>query len=270
MSKRLILDEASIIESYLNGLNIYELGEQHSCNYGTIRNVLLRNKVALRCKSDAAKSKRTVEISKCHGEIIDGLLLGDGSVFQRRRTANFRLKSIEPDFTDNVKNVLPFVFSDYTENAMQVYIKGKLCSRKKTYIIESRVYQSLNVFRDRWYRQDVKIVPKDLVLTPAVCKYWFYSDGYTSRIHANGNDNCVVLGLCTNSFTKDDTLFLRDKLRELGFDFRIAKKVKGHVLQARKKESVNGFLEYVDKPNVQCFSYKWKYHNGSRPCRRLD
>jgi len=263
MSNKRHLNESCIIEGYLSGKSCESLGVEYDCCFNTVRNVLLRNSVRIRTLSEARRSKRSTAISEEQRQIIEGLLLGDASIFRRRCTACFRMKSVQKEFTDSVMKILPFSFNYYNEPACTRSIKGKNCSCKEVHIIESPVDISLNDYRDVWYPNDKKVVPIDISLTSLVCKYWFYSDGYTSYL----NENCVILGLCTNSFTKKECLWLRRKLESLGFEFNIAKKVKGHILQARKKESVNGFLQYVGLPDLDCFEYKWKEHTGLRPCR---
>lgn len=262
MVYKLLLNEQAIIESYSSGKDCKSIANEHNCSDGTIRNVLIRNNIKLRTNSEVHKCQTKTAISSEQKQVIEGLLLGDGSVFQRSATANFRLRSVQQEFINHVKAILPFRFNIYTEEpAIRTFPGNKKYMCKKSYVLESSADISLNDVRKAWYPNNKKIVP-NLQLSSLLCKYWFYSDGYTSWI----NENCVILGLCTNSFTKDECLWLRKELHILGCDFNIARKVNGYILQARKKDSVNGFLEYIGDPELQCYAYKWKRHKG-RHCR---
>lgn len=263
MGNKLTLNEGAIIDSYVEGDSCYTIALKHNCHYSTIRNVLVRNNVKLRGLSDAVKSKRKTEISSEQKQIMEGLLLGDGSVLRRGRTSHFKLKSIQKEFVDYVKFLLPFQCNEYMAEACVRNIMGQDCNCSEAYTIESLVDVSLDEYRDCWYPNGEKIVPEDLVLSPLLCKYWFYSDGYSSYV----NKNCVVVGLCTNCFTKKECSSLQKKLCKIGLDFNIAKKVNGYILQARKKDSVNGFFKYIGNSELECFRYKWKEHKGTRPCR---
>ncbi len=263
MGNKFVLDEAAVVARYLSGENCREIAADFGCDKGTIRNVLLRNGVALRSKSEATSSKRQSAISESQHQVIEGMLLGDASVFRRGTNSNFRHKSSQEEFVRHVTGLLSFDFHFYSEAARDVVIRGKMCHRNTVHIAESRVDISLNDYRSRWYNCGVKVVPEDLVLTPTVCKYWYYSDGYSSW---NGN-NCVIVGLCTNSFSRAECERLKLSLAALGFDFKIAKKVNGHILQGRKKDTVNGFLQFIGLPELECYRYKWKCHEGTRPCR---
>jgi hypothetical protein len=263
MRSKLTPHEPVIVARYLAGENCREIAPDFECDKGTIRSALLRNGVVLRSKSETASSKRQSVISDSQHQVIEGMLLGDASVFRRRANAVFRHKSSQEEFVRHVAGLLPFEFGFYSEPAREVSIRGKVCHRSAAHIAESRVDVSLNEYRNRWYSGTKKVVPENLVLTPTVCKYWYYSDGYSSW---NG-DNCVIVGLCTNSFTRAECEALQGSLAALGFDFKIAKKLNGHILQGRKKDAVNGFLGFIGPSELDCYRYKWKCHEGTRPCR---
>lgn len=266
MGYKLNLDEPKIAYEYLSGKNFSEIAKLIGCSKGTIRNILIRNNIKIRSLSDALKSKRNTALSSNQKQIIEGLLLGDGSVLRRGATPYFRLKSIQKEFVHHVKAMFPFDFNDYTEKPCTRIINGRECNCKRSYTIESPVDNALENYRNSWYVNNVKIIPRDLTLTPIICKYWFYSDGWTC--YTNKTKKCVRIGLCTDCFTKDECLFLREQLLSIGFEFKIAKTAMGYYrLHAEKKDSVNGFLDYMGNPDLKCYRYKWKKHNGTRPYR---
>lgn len=53
----------------------------------------------------------------------------------------------------------------------------------------------------------VKVVPKDIVITPQVLAYWYMDDG-------SKRGDVEAKYLCTDSFTKDQLEILRKKLNK--------------------------------------------------------
>jgi hypothetical protein len=253
-----------IIDSYLSGLTYVQLVDLYGCCESTIRYILNKNKIQRRTQSESRRSKRLSFLTKDHHEILDGLLLGDGGIYKYNRpTPFFQMCNTQLDFIENVKFHLPFKFTERVEKGGKKLMFDRTCDCKTMYRIRSYVDNSLEEIRIKWYEDKIKVVPQDLMLTPLVCKYWFYSDGYSSY---HKNKNCVSLGLCTNSFSYKECEFLIQKLKDIGFEFKIqiaSVSSSGFYLSTRIKSSINGFLDYCKQDGIlQCFEYKWKYHTG--------
>ena len=67
----------------------------------------------------------------------------------------------------------------------------------------TKTHASTTLFTEyyRWYKDGVKIIPKDIKLTPLFCYWWYVMDGYISSI------NNIIL--CTDSFTIKDLEFIQ-------------------------------------------------------------
>ena len=109
------------------------------------------------------------------------------------------------------------------------------------------MYHDLLSENIRWYPKKEKIVPKDILITPKSCYWWFIGDGYTSVGAAY---------LCTDSFTEDDNNFLINKLNEKGFNPSLTSKNR---IRFNKKDTIN-FLRWITPEGgiMEQYKYKWE------------
>jgi hypothetical protein len=171
-------------------------------------------------------------------EILDGLLLSDGCLSEKSRisarlTFGFKFKETSEEIFKALKSIDfgPIWKSEYTN-----------CYHSK-----SNMYHDLLSENNRWYPNKEKIVPKDILITPKSCYWWFIGDGYTS----GGN-----VYLCTDSFTENDNKFLIDRLKEKGFNPSLTSRNR---IRFNKKETTS-FLEWI-KPKegiMEQYKYKWE------------
>jgi len=254
--------EEQIIAAYQSGKTCAKVGEEYGCSYGSVYNILTRNNVKLRSQSSYMISKRETLLTETHKQIIDGLLLGDGSVRRRKvdKTASLNVTTVEGEFADHFPIVLPLNFYTNIQEAKQTFIHDHIANSRKSYRISSTADLSLNEYRDKWYPSGVKIIPKDLVLTPVSVKYWLYGDGTTHyKKHKNVKDAYVNLCFCTHCFSVPDCELLIAKLEEsIGLRFHIENNHDKPTLVICEMDSINKFFDYIGECDVPCYQYKWK------------
>jgi hypothetical protein len=128
-------------------------------------------------------------------EVIDGALLGDGSVAKKRgRSAlSFRYFCVDLDITKLVHTELhncgmrePYSYRN---------IGGFSTPTSILYGTYSAHSSTFSAIRERWYPHGKKIVPADLVLTPTVGLLWHLGDGGVTGNRIN---------LSTQGFTTED------------------------------------------------------------------
>lgn len=239
-----------------------ELGKMFYCCGGTIQNILIEKNIPAKGFSDRLLCRTTTHLSDTHKQIIEGLLLGDGCMPQRSKTANLRVTTTELLFANNLCNHLPLSFKKYKTNGGTCTIKGKQYIRKDSYRIETLTDLSLNIFRNEWYLNKTKIVPKNLILTPTSIRYWFYGDGSTTY-HANDNKtikrSSVGLTLYTNGFTPNDVEFLCHQVKCVSnVTFNINYQRGLPILTTRKYDNVIRFFNFIGPCEYPCYQYKFK------------
>jgi DNA-binding XRE family transcriptional regulator len=174
-------------------------------------------------------------------EVINGTLLGDASICVHLN------KYYHYSLTAKSKEFLEWVSKIFSSFGIPTYIT---LSNKITYVyslgfyINARGIGELMKLREKWYTKidgkTVKIVPKELELTPTTLLFWYLGDGSLIRRRDN-NINVPTIVLATNGFSKEDVEFLQKKLKELGLNFYI---VKTTSLTGFRKEKTTNYLLY--------------------------
>lgn len=206
--------------------------------------------------------KNHTMLSDKQREILQGLLLSDGCVRTdaNNKTAKLSLTTVEEELATHLMEILPYQFNKSVMPEEERIICGRICHAKQTYRVVSRVDLSLNKYEGEWYKNRIKIVPVDIKLTPTICRYWFYGDGYSSYLKYKGQNRYVVIGLCTNSFTLQECKLLIEKIEQAsGVVFHIINDHGTPSLQLTKNPSIGKFLNYIGKCELECYDYKWKY-----------
>lgn len=99
---KLILPEKCIINSYLLGDNTYQLGKLYNISHGTIRNILIRNDIKLRKRTEIGRAKSKFSLNENIFDLIDshekaywlGFLITDGGIFNGAISLHIAIKDI--------------------------------------------------------------------------------------------------------------------------------------------------------------------------------
>nr|YP_002122396.1 putative RNA maturase [Candida neerlandica]ABX89445.1 putative RNA maturase [Candida neerlandica] len=145
-------------------------------------------------------------------EIIEGELLGDGHIALSKNKKSARLAwTYSNKFKGYVEYLKYNVLSEIcTDTKASKYPKLET----KQLWFSSRYRPDILELHKRWYRYDkiskkyIKILPKDIELTAIKLAHLLMGDGSYSD----------TILLCTDAFTEEEVLFLKDKLEH---DFKI-------------------------------------------------
>lgn len=224
---------------------------------------LLKFRIKTRTKSET----RLLNREDCgffeNKEFIDGSLLGDGSL----EKVNSKHISETARFSKKSKSYLyllwnsQFMFKNKGNDRI-TYEKTILNGKSfKTYRMRSLHHNELIGYMRRWYigHPPIKIVPKDIVITPFLLLVWFMDDGYSHFTKKEG----VRIFLSSMCFNKKDQQFLCDELMRLYSIKTSLNKVKsgtGYIIRINKK-SISIFYNTIGpcpEPLKKVFGYKWK------------
>lgn len=192
-------------------------------------------------------------------EVLQGLMLGDGCLlYSSKESKNPRLaivrKSTDVDYLQWQLVKLQNLFnsgikhtSNFDERTNKTYYKVYM---------QSKSLSSLKEVRDKWYTNNIKIIPPDLKLTPLICLIWFCDDG--SIIHKSIKSTEIKLS--THSFSLKENEFLVSLLNnELNQKFRIVKdnsNKKEHYYIAGSTKAALAYINYIDDIFPDCMSRK--------------
>ena len=206
-------------------------------------------------------------------EIVDGMLLGDGSLSHPNILSTYLSLSSSkgPSF--------PLWLG---EELAKEGIQGRMGFKKRNGVLKStghpRIgswkyislrYKEWSDQRNRWYPEGIKIVPQDVRITPLSTLIWYLGDGTLKRA-IKGEHTTFYIFLCTNGFTKEDCDHLCNRLCEKSI---IGPSLRGVCKPRAKLDSrghpkiylgpplVSKFLRYMTPLPIQmscAFGYKWR------------
>ena len=111
----------------------------------------------------------------------------------------------------------------------------------------TKQHKELTDLYNQFYKNNKKIIPKDLVLDPAVLAVWYMDDGSKCRDHD--------IYLNTQQFSINDQKILLYKLRLLGIDARLNKDKKYFRIRLLKT-SIKTFMNIISPYVFVSMRYK--------------
>ena len=144
-------------------------------------------------------------------EVLTGCLLGDAQLCLEENSLHPYLK-IERKLTDRkylewqyglFENFCKSEISDgsaFDDRTGKTYYRCRFCTRN--------IPEFLSLYH-KWYQDKIKIVPRDMDLSPLSVAVWFADDGCIKHI---GKSELKTV-FATNGFSHDDVLFLADLLK---------------------------------------------------------
>lgn len=195
---------------------------------------------------------KPVDLSSTQRDFLYGALLGDGCLFKSKNGANSCFS-----YTSKSKHHVEFVMRNFEKMLLNAGIYYTEYTDKRTQKTYSR-YTARTVtsptFEDervRWYNEQRKIVPKDLILNPTICLVWFIGDGCLS----NGRYG-QVLQLSTDCFSLEEVKFLCEQLAD--FEARPVRYGEIHRIHI-PRHRIKAFLDYIGECPFDDYAYKWDF-----------
>lgn len=251
-----LLTNDFLTREYLNKKKgIFNLSEELKVDRGTVVRYLKKYEIPIRSDKAQLRINHPPKEFTLREEIksfIDGLLLGDASIPKRK-------DGIKPwaltqackhrEYLEYIKKRLDNE-GILCSPILSRWIKDERCKNKgyTQHFLQTRRYKTLELFRDRWYPNGKKIIPKDISLTPDFLLQSYLCDGNFYR----------EIRLCLDAFEKEDILFLKGLIDErLNIRTRLVKANDNFEL-AIKKSDAPIFLGHINQSPVKCYNYKWK------------
>lgn len=245
-----------IYDLYINkDLTSVEIGKLLNLNYSTVLDYARATGIPIKCRDEAARKRRGhIVLEGRLAEILDGELLGDGSLIKPNRgDAYFTYTTSRRGYLEWLLGLLASFNLEPTGKGIYKAVGG--WSPRPSYQYVSKRYPELTDSYWRWYPNGKKRVPKDLVLTPITCLHWYLGDGSLKNPLPT-----PYITLSTQAFTKEEVEFLVSMLNEIVGEARIGKHPSGPVIIMGSK-AARKFLEYIGpcpEPIQHIYGYKWR------------
>lgn len=185
------------------------------------------------------------EFSDSQKEIFDGIMISDGSLespkaLGSRLTLGFKYKETLERIMQDLNNMEYCPIYEYD------YIEKRNGNRIINFFTKTHTSSTLFTEYNRWYKDGIKIIPKDIKLTPLLCYWWYVMDGYI----IDGNIN-----LCTDSYNTNELLFLKELFQKINIFCNITCKKR---LFFPKKETIK-YFNYIKSIEIQK-EYEYKFN----------
>lgn len=201
------------------------------------------------------------KLSDVQIETLQGSLLGDSYLYHYKKQINSGLAISHASFDEEYVKFKFNLFKEFCKS--NIKNQSSLDKRtNKTYhktYFRTQVSPLFTSFRNRWYPNGVKIIPKDINLTPIVCAIWFCDDG--SVVRYGKNKNRLRLQLSTDGFQKEEVEFLAEQLSQvIGSTCKVSRKINNYIIYASHETTVK-FIKYIEPVFPSCMkrkSEKWE------------
>jgi len=207
------------------------------CDTSCIEQWFKKLDIKTRTQKQACRNtkRKTFKISKDTEKVFDGLMLSDLHIepytFQSR--ASFGVKHLE--FAKGIiTHTSEFQWQEPTYN-----------DTSHGWHAKTKFSTNLQTQRERWYPSGIKIVPKDIIITPKLLLWWFLGDGYIVNYGAM---------LCTDSFTKEDNLFLVELINQKDIPCHLSP---NNRIRIKGKLGFKRLISFIGDPPLKCYEYKW-------------
>lgn len=191
-------------------------------------------------------------LSPAELKVLEGELLGDGTVFigARYTNAKFQLQTA-------YEGQLRFAQAGLHRlggHTAQFFRKTPLHTSAGSHMWQWSTQRTsvLTEIHKKWYPAGTKIVPVDFRLTPASGAHWYVGDG---SLHKQ-NPRIVF---CTDSFDELSIERLRRQLYDVvGLDTRIRITARGHTRIELGVDGVSTWLSFIGPCPVPELAHKWQ------------
>lgn len=192
-------------------------------------------------------------------DVVDGLLLGDGSV-DRKGSLRIEQCATHLPWFDSIEQQL--LLAGYSSKRTIVHPRIRHIEGREVRSKGGAVLYTSCVFKDqrqRWYPKGVKCVPEDVALTPLSLAYWFCGDGTYDKQGA--------LFFCTNGFLKKEVERLAKELTAQGVTARCKPLSRSQEWQVAvtQRDAALRFKDIVESYLPPCFGYKLEHVRAAIP-----
>jgi len=252
------------VSRYEEGASAASLGRDFGVSTWTVLNRL--RAAGVRIRSNKEQNEKRLDLDDTQQqhliEIVDGLLLGDGSI-DSKGSLRIEQTQIHLKWFDSIQRALGSfgATSRRTPVAPRTrFIEDHEAHGKGGAVLYTPCYVEIQEQRKRWYPKGKKRVPEDVVLSPLSIAYWLCGDGTYDKQGA--------LFFCTNSFLKKETLRLAEGLTDLGVRARCAPVPARHrqwKISITERDAAQALREIMGDHVPPCFQYKLAHVRAAIP-----
>lgn len=256
MGKRIEIDRDWLYQKYVvEGLTQKQVGQLIGVTATTICKWLKKYEIPAH-SGETWKVNKPFKLNTYQRQVIDGALLGDGTLILEKRGINPYFGYLSKS-EEHVKYVCDSL-KEYARKGD--YFKVGNYIRKDTgqpytqCVFRTQSNPTLLPIYNKWYLNKIKHIPRDLKLTSIVCLIWYLGDGTLCK-------SSGIIELCTDCFLKEELeeILLPQLASFEAYLKNFRKDCKNYYRICIPYRQVPDFLKYIGDCPVQDYSYKWNY-----------
>lgn len=269
MERKIIIDKDELIQKYVNEkLSQKACAKYFGCSPDTIVANLKDYDIPSHKPGSWSKSKTIMNLNDEMLQIIDGSMLGDGCLYLHKHCTNALFAYASKSYQHVEYVTKPFMEYSYNEGIKEVVVHDLRTNKDyKRYTFRTVVSETLTDQYNRWYKNGVKHIPDDLVLTPLTCLIWYIGDGCLS---GSNKTTSQEIKFATDCFEKDELekiiLPQLQKFNPILSRNGTSKTGKeNYQIRIKPKEKVIEFLNYIGECPFEEYQYKWEIKERKIP-----
>jgi len=229
------------------------IAKQLNCSTDTIRRNFKDYNISSKKPKEWLTNKEII-LTDIQLEVINGALLGDGHLTkQKHGNSQF-------SYTSKIKNHVEYVYNYFNNYSTKEGIKEYSCYDKRTnkvytrYTARTQLNISFTKLKKIWYKNNIKIIPNYLILTPLTCLVWYIGDG-----SLNCSKYSQYVKLSTNCFTYNElNSIIIPQLNIFNAELKKTEKNNQYIIYI-PHHKIKEFLNYIGECPFDEYKYKWIY-----------
>lgn len=263
--KSALMTKEYLMQEYVNNeQSLNQIARKIGCSKKLVLINIKKHKVSTRSNSLAMhiRSRRNFKLDGKVKNYVDGLILGDGHIFQRSQYSARYDQSITTkcrEWADRIK--LDFsdfgidtALLDYMSSPMVIKKTGQVISSFPQVLLFTKFYEEFAFFKERWYPNGgTKTIPDDIEMAPITIANWYMGDG-------NFENTTGRIEIAINSFSPNDIQIVQTKMfKTLGIQPKIYPRRNQNNQPRMKFNRIDAskILKYTQDYKIPCFDYKW-------------
>lgn len=239
--------------------NTIEIGKELCVSDVTIGKYLKKFNIKTRSNSEAqfiSKMKQPVIITKYIRDFIIGNLLSDGGIFTQSHNVKV-VRTATYQHSCKHKETLEFISNQMSRFGFKQCGNIRRYKHKKQgnifYSYQTKYYRELLDFRKYMYKDNIKIVPNNIYLSPTVCLYWYLGDGNLTK------QKSIRLYTCGFDYSEQEILV--EKLKYIGILSKIDNTTPIYNHISINRNNSKKFLNYIQNcPSEMLDIYGYKFY----------
>lgn len=253
-----------LVSDYEGGMSALALSKREGCSIGVILSRLREAGVEIRAAGQRHTTKELLFSSPeadRFQEFVDGLLLGDGSINKAGALQlNQRIACAEwlQDLSEHCEEMGVANGITPPRKRKPSFIHGRKVQGKAVSTFYTHTYKETKEHRLRWYPDDTKRLPEDLVVSPLSVAFWYCGDGTGAKTG--------TMSFATHSFTDEEVETLAQKLSDtFGVRASRGQARDGPILGIYRRDDSMRIKTAIEKYVPKCFSYKLQHVRAAIP-----